>query len=726
MKDPRASKRRRVSGDADGDIEMGEEQDVLSGPSSPNGRTSPTPVKSASRRRSMRADDAAEPVDENDEQEQQTPARAGTRSSGRVRKTPKRFEDEAVTPSRRKSTTTPSRTPRVPRSAQKPKQSPVEDEKEEPQEEDDEPDFEEEDDEDEDDDEMDVDEPSPNPARRSVSRTKSRRSTAKPATKSKPRPTRKAAERTKEKSPSPEYQDGLDDLVAMQLQQGLPQALLEKQDTVEVNEPLPEYAEKLQSLCQSGLAEEVRILSTAILEKLSGTRQFPIRGLQAEYQKVHQLIEQTVSVGEGNSMLLLGSRGCGKTAIVETIISSLRKEHDNEFHVVRLNGFLHTDDRLALREMWRQLGREMHTEDDAAKVNSYADTMATLLALLSHPEELFGSSGDSGAKTAAKSIVILLDEFDLFVTHPRQTLLYNLFDIAQARKAPIAVIGLTTKVDVTEMLEKRVKSRFSHRYTYVPLPRSFEDFSDICLGSLDLGDTEVVDLANELGVQHDLVESNRWTTLLGGWKEYLNHLWKDQDFQFHLKQVYNQTKSVKDFLASALLPMSDFLQSVIAADASIPQVPTPKAFSSQTLSCPDPPPLPFSTSITSSSPSSLPLALLVAATRLAALFDPSNDGVQSMGPLALSFPAAYAEYVRLLTSAKTSASVSGAAATPGRVWGREVARESWEKLLSWGLVTPVGSGNGTADGQMFRVEISFEEVIEMAGSGGSLGQWWRE
>jgi hypothetical protein len=35
---------------------------------------------------------------------------------------------------------------------------------------------------------------------------------------------------------------------------------------------------------------------------------------------------------------------------------------------------------------------------------------------------------------------------------------------------------------------------------------------------------------------------------------------------------------------------------------------------------------------------------------------------------------------------------------------RDVARESWEKLLSWGLVTPVGSGNGTADGQMFRVE----------------------
>jgi origin recognition complex subunit 4 len=516
MRDPRASKRRRVSGDADGDIEMGtDDQDVYSVPSSPeNHRTSPTPAKSASRRRSTRGGDNSneKSVDQNGEpdQEVETPAR-GTRSSGRTRRTPKRFEEEVVTPaSKRNPATTPSRSARATRSAQKLKQSPVDDEEDE----DDEPDFE---DDDEDDDEMDVDEPSPEPAPRSVARTRSKRSTAKP----KPRASRKAPEQRKENSPSPDYQDGLDDLVALQLQQGLPQDEAEAHETAEIIEQLPEYAEALQSLCQMGFGNEVRFLANVVLEKLAGKRQVPIRGLELEYQKVHQLIEQTVSVGEGNSMLLLGSRGCGKTAIVETIISSLRKEHHNDFHVVRLNGFLHTDDRLALRDMWRQLGREMHTEDDAAKVSSYADTMATLLALLSHPEELFGASGDAGSKTATKSIVILLDEFDLFVTHPRQTLLYNLFDIAQARKAPIAVIGLTTKVDVTEMLEKRVKSRFSHRYTYVPLPRSFEDFSDICLASLDLNDAEMADIAVELGDERGLVESNRWKTLLEGWKEYL-------------------------------------------------------------------------------------------------------------------------------------------------------------------------------------------------------------
>jgi origin recognition complex subunit 4 len=85
-----------------------------------------------------------------------------------------------------------------------------------------------------------------------------------------------------------------------------------------------------------------------------------------------------------------------------------------------------------------------------------------------------------------------LDEFDLFTTHSRQTLLYNLFDIAQAKKAPIVVLGLTTRIDVVESLEKRVKSRFSHRYVHLSLPRSLPAFWDICKAGLTV-DTEEMD-----------------------------------------------------------------------------------------------------------------------------------------------------------------------------------------------------------------------------------------
>lgn len=95
---------------------------------------------------------------------------------------------------------------------------------------------------------------------------------------------------------------------------------------------------------------------------------------------------------------------------------------------------------------------------------------------MSHPSEI----SEDRADETAKSVVFILDEFDLFTTHPRQTLLYNLFDIAQAKKAPILVLGVTTRIDVVEALEKRVKSRFSHRYVHLSLPKSCPAFWDIC------------------------------------------------------------------------------------------------------------------------------------------------------------------------------------------------------------------------------------------------------
>ena len=336
-------------------------------------------------------------------------------------------------------------------------------------------------------------------------------------------------QRQQQRSTENDDQDiDLNDLVSMQLQQNLIQHDAdgggegrEEEDSDEIVRagPLPDYAEHFQNLYQEGLGAETRLLIGTILEKLTGKRHIPLKGLENEYQKVHQLIEQTVTAGEGNSMLIFGSRGSGKSAVVERVISSLAEQHKDDFHVVRLNGFLQTDDRLALREIWRQLGRETDTEDEVAKVSSYADTMATLLALLSHPEEVFGDiSGNNDSTRTAKSIVIILDEFDLFVSHPRQTLLYNLFDIAQARKAPIAVIGLTTRVDVTEVLEKRVKSRFSHRYTYLPNPRSFGAFSDICFAGLNLEDGEFGKVVDS---EDKVVKSARWNKLVEGWRSYL-------------------------------------------------------------------------------------------------------------------------------------------------------------------------------------------------------------
>lgn len=117
--------------------------------------------------------------------------------------------------------------------------------------------------------------------------------------------------------------------------------------------------------------------------------------------------------------------------------------------------------------------------------------MASLLALLSHPSE----HTEADDNTTAKSVIFILDEFDLFASHPRQTLLYNLFDIAQSRKAPIAVLGVTARIDVVESLEKRVKSRFSHRYVHLSLARNVPAYWEICREGLTAS-------RDELGEQH--------------------------------------------------------------------------------------------------------------------------------------------------------------------------------------------------------------------------------
>ena len=58
----------------------------------------------------------------------------------------------------------------------------------------------------------------------------------------------------------------------------------------------------------------------------------------------------------------------------------------------------------------------------------------------------------SGGKHT-KSILFVLDEFDLFAQHKNQTLLYNLFDVSQSAMAPVCVLGMTTRLVSGDFVE---------------------------------------------------------------------------------------------------------------------------------------------------------------------------------------------------------------------------------------------------------------------------------
>ncbi|XP_050558333.1 origin recognition complex subunit 4 [Spodoptera frugiperda] len=181
------------------------------------------------------------------------------------------------------------------------------------------------------------------------------------------------------------------------------------------------------------------------------------RGHSQERDHIYDLFKRTVSHGESHSALMLGPRGCGKTTLINSVLHQISKEVDlsNDAIIVRLNGLIHHDEKIALKSITAQMQLENAVGDRV--FGTFAENLAFLLSCL-----------QSGADRRCKSMLFILEEFDMFCHSGRtQTLLYNLFDITHSEQAPMCVLGVTNRLDVMDLLEKRVKSRFSHRHLFI-------------------------------------------------------------------------------------------------------------------------------------------------------------------------------------------------------------------------------------------------------------------
>ncbi|XP_053900426.1 origin recognition complex subunit 4 isoform X2 [Malaclemys terrapin pileata] len=188
-------------------------------------------------------------------------------------------------------------------------------------------------------------------------------------------------------------------------------------------------------------------------------------GVQLQYKHLLELLKRTTIHGESNSALIIGPRGSGKTMLLNHVLKELMevKQVRENLLQVHLNGLLQTNDKIALKEITRQLQMENVVGDTV--FGSFAENLAFLLDALK-----------KGDRDSSCPVLFILDEFDLFVHHKNQTLLYNLFDISQSAQTPVTVIGLTCRQDILELLEKRVKSRFSHRQIYLMNSFDFKQY----------------------------------------------------------------------------------------------------------------------------------------------------------------------------------------------------------------------------------------------------------
>ncbi|WVW86384.1 hypothetical protein I302_108430 [Kwoniella bestiolae CBS 10118] len=283
------------------------------------------------------------------------------------------------------------------------------------------------------------------------------------------------------------------------------------------------------------------------------------------------LLKGTVERGEGNSALVVGPRGVGKTRTVARALNLLPSTSKTLPIVVRLSGLAQTNDRLAIREMGRQIaeaeGKKVENDEedveDEGNDEEYAPTTlpSHLLALLTQP--------------SPRAIIIIIEEFDLFTEHARQALLYCLLDVVQSIKTGpvestgrgVAVIGVTTRIDTLLLLEKRVKSRFSHRTFRIPSPISSEGMGWRKLLKLALISSEG---------QAEEMEEDRWK---GDWQFAVEMLLDEERIKRNLDRLTGLTTDVRNLYRPFILPVlsvlssrADFMSIHELADSVISQI----------------------------------------------------------------------------------------------------------------------------------------------------------
>ncbi|NXP86133.1 ORC4 protein, partial [Passerina amoena] len=247
-----------------------------------------------------------------------------------------------------------------------------------------------------------------------------------------------------------------------------------------------------------------------------------------EHRHLLELLKRTTVHGESNSALIIGPRGCGKSALLNHVLKDLREMEQVRENLLEnpfLSGLLQTNDKVALKEITRQLQLENVVGDKV--FGSFAENLAFLLEALR-----------KGDRTSSCPILFVLDEFDLFVHHKNQTLLYNLFDISQSAQTPVTVIGLTCRQDILELLEKRVKSRFSHRQIYLMNSFDFKQYIKIFKEQLSLP----AEFPDESFAQK--------------WNNNVQHLSEDKTVQDVLQNLFHHTKDLRSLHLLLMLACS--------------------------------------------------------------------------------------------------------------------------------------------------------------------------
>lgn len=424
-------------------------------------------------------------------------------------------------------------------------------------------------------------------------------------------------------------------------------------------------------------------------------------GLDDKIVEFEKLLTSAIKNGESSSCVVFGPHNSGKTCAFQSALKRVRSglKDDEDFMYININGLAQDDDKFAVRAIAEQLDREISRiykfslKDLEAKEllsrKSITNTFSNVLKVLD--DEI--SLGDSSMAKIRYPIVFSIDEVDVFANQSRQTLLYNLFDLAENSSVPVCVVCFTSKFTFKELLEKRVRSRFSQR-TINFRRFSQEKFIEVCRKSLSVDNPE-----NEYEEEwnRDIAELISENTAIRQAIIY-NHLSQGNIREFQNRCIYPVSKLSLEQPRLVVKLFSTYAQNQSRA----------------------------SYVRTINTLSDLEMFLLVSAARVIAKTDMSWVNLNIV----------YEEYTAQVKAQQrevTSSTGFGAVATTGfKVWSKESCKHPWETLRDMGLLTLPGSGmnrsefsNSSFETRMWQVELTLDELRRIVHTHKPVKPWTR-
>ncbi|CCF56350.1 hypothetical protein KAFR_0B00510 [Kazachstania africana CBS 2517] len=395
-------------------------------------------------------------------------------------------------------------------------------------------------------------------------------------------------------------------------------------------------------------------------------------------EEISRVLKQSIIQKESHSIIMVGPRNSYKSFLIDHELRLLSKNYKNQFITVKLNGFIHSEN-AAINGIAAQLQTQLEElqgteqtlaepvlkEQDAINTDissgSLTEVFEKILRLLDSAATKTNNVNKSNNDTKI-TVLFVFDEIDTFAGPVRQTLLYNLFDMVEHARVPVCIFGNTTKLNILEYLEKRVKSRFSQRIVYMPQLKDLDEFANT-----------VAELLSPLPASLE----NDNEQYLSQWNNLISELVKDEKSNLfnQIRLNYDTFKSLATF-KNSIIPLIGSGQNFEDLKLSMLSCKLIEGYHLNQLQ----------NGLTSTirSLSDLELAVLIAAARVSLK---SKDEM-------INFNLTYVEYKEMIKSINAKVPTSSNLTTNRhliKLWEKDDVKNVWETLQGFTFITEKGA-----------------------------------